>query len=70
MTITMTKYLMLEAEAFRLERAGEIPDAVWDQMDPIWWALSDVEREALNRRIIGQVFTETVRLSADEVFIT
>jgi hypothetical protein len=70
MTITMTKYLMLEAEAFRLEEAGESANAVWDQMDPIWWALSDGEREELNRRIIGQVFTETIHLSADGVFIT
>lgn len=70
MTNTMIKYLMLEAEMFRLDKAGESADIVRDRMDPLWWALSDGEREALNRRIIGQVFTEPIHLSADGVFIT
>jgi len=70
MTIMMVKYLTLEAEMFRLEKAGESADAMRDQMDPLWHAMSEVEREELDRRIVGQEITETAHLSADGVFVT
>lgn len=69
MTNTMMKYLMLEDEMFRLEKAGESADAVRDRMDPLWYEFSDEEREEMNRRVVGQVITEPIVIPASEVFV-
>jgi len=44
-------YLSLERAMLQLDAAGdEFADALRDAMDPLWYELSDDDREFLNRR--------------------
>lgn len=52
----MQAYLELERLMLSLdERDGVSSDAIRDAMDPIWYGLSDDEREVLDQRSIGLI---------------
>jgi hypothetical protein len=54
MTSQLGLYLSLEHLMLVAERVDEhTADAIRDVMDPIWYALSDEDRETLNQRVVG-----------------
>ena len=52
-------YLSLERAMLQLDAAGDLfADALRDAMDPLWYELSDEDREFLNRRQVPESISE------------
>lgn len=67
MTPLLSLYLSLERLMFVAEGVDErTADVIRDAMDPIWYVLTDEDRETLNHRVVGFIRSlEGLRVPAD-----
>jgi hypothetical protein len=57
--IRLEAYLSLERAMLQLDAAGDLfADALRDAMDPLWYELSDEDREFLDRRQVPESISE------------
>lgn len=64
MTPILQSYLALERTMLVLSKShSDIADTLRDAMDPLWYSLSDAERQMLNEREVGEIKTlEEIRV--------